>query len=94
MNVAPHDTQVVATGINAHMFYNTTIFVAPDTTVVHKSTSLLTTDANVALESAVAPPLVVALVKDIVDLLKNNFLKECDIVDKYGKGKVDMKYFI
>ena len=58
-----------------------------------KSTPLLTTtpDADVALEPNVVPSLIFALVKDVVDLLKNNFMKECDIVARNLKGKADIE---
>lgn len=64
-----------------------------DAVVAHKSTPLLTTasDADVALELDIAPFSVVALVNDVVDPLKNNFLKECDIVAKYWKSEIDME---
>jgi len=51
-NAAPHSTQGVDTSINTQIFYNTTVFVALVAAVAQKSTSLLTTDADVALEPA------------------------------------------
>jgi len=96
-NVASHDlndvTLGVATSPRTQVFSDSTILVVFDAVVAQKSTPLLiiAPDADIALESYVVPTLVAALVKDVVGLLEKNFLKECEIVVKYLKGKANME---